>query len=123
MAKVDFNPRSVTPLVLSSSLCFMKDKGTRGSMQSAHSKSQPTSSREPFTHSFSDIKRQPLGGAPCGQILATNIALLGDVFIWPEYLQGRERSKYPQAMSQCQRAGEGSKRKPRASECFFEHLS
>lgn len=60
-----------------------------------HSQDQPTSSREPFTHSVSDVKGQPLCSAPCGQVLAPDIALFGDVLIWPEYLRGREKSKYP----------------------------
>lgn len=95
MAKLGFKPRSVTPRVLSSSLCFMKDKRTPSSFQNAYSQSQPTSSREPFTHSVSDVKRQPLGGAPRGQVLATDIALFGDVLIFTEYLQDRERVRNP----------------------------
>lgn len=68
----------------------MEEQGTRGSPQNAPSQSQPTSSREPLAHGVSDVKRQPLGGAPRGQVLATDVALFGDVLVRPEYLQGKE---------------------------------
>lgn len=96
-----------------------------------HSQSQPTSSREPFTHSVSDVKRQPLGSAPRGEILAPDIALFGDVLIRPQYLRGRERTgvrtrdldRGPQHRSQCRRTARGRKRKLKFPECPLALLS
>ena len=104
-------------------------KGPEGSFPNAQAKSQPTSSQEPFPHGVSDVERQPFGGAPCGQIFATDLALFGDVLIGPEYLEGGERSKRPrpgqgrQHMSQCRGACEGSNRKLKIPERSFKRLA
>lgn len=127
MATLGLKPRPMTPLVLSSSLCFMKDQRMPVSFQKTYSQNQPTSSREPFTHSVSDVKRQPLGGAPRGQVLATDIALFGDVLIWTEYLQDRERGRNPRPWTESHKLGHGAGQVQGAkgnevSECCFEHL-
>lgn len=115
--KLQLEPRSGTPLVLSCSFCFGNNQGSRGSLQNTQTKSQPTSSQKPLTHCVGDVKRQPLGGAPRGQILAADVALFGNVLVGPENLEGRERRKYPrpgqgrQPRSQCRSSGEGSNRK------------
>lgn len=70
-------------------------KGVTGTVDADLQTQVGLSSQQPLTHSVSDIERQPLSGAPRGQILATYVALLGYVFIWSKYLWGREESEYP----------------------------
>lgn len=101
---------------------FMRQKEPRILFRNVPAKSLPTSPQQPLTHSVSDIERQPLSGAPRGQILATYVALLGYVLIRSKYLWGREESEYLRLGQstrdglQCQ-VGEASKGRPKASEC------
>lgn len=50
----------------------------------------PTSVQKPLTHGLGDIEGQPLRGAPCLHIPATEVPLLCYVLIWPKDLCQKE---------------------------------
>lgn len=53
----------------------------------------PTSVQKPLTHGLGDIEGQPLRGAPCLHIPATEVPLLRYVLIWPKDLCQKEWQK------------------------------
>lgn len=95
----------------STTLCPIKDPRF---LLKCTPEAQPTSPKEPFPHRVRHVERQPLSSAPCGQVLASNVALLGDVLIWPEDLSDRGRcecrARVLTPQFQCRRTEEETRR-------------